>query len=180
MCVCVAGTSTYRQRPLSCVTRSQTLSVYTSDPSRHAIRPPPTLCPSGVPKNLSVPLETRGQRLGVDLEVVVPDWLSDPTDGCRPDGRYDRRSEVKGAIKNQKVWLRLVWIHCQSLSQKIDLSSCERRAFKVKSPRLSLTEVSPKHRIIPVSEHNFMDERLKPFHIVPNWVCSQDVDLWLF
>lgn len=56
MCVRVArgcrhiddGPATPQADPLSCVTRSQTLSVYTSDPSRHTARPlptPPQWCP---------------------------------------------------------------------------------------------------------------------------------------
>lgn len=47
--------------------------------------------------------ETRGQKLGLDLEVVVPDWLSDLTDSCRPDGICDQRSEVKKAIKKSHL-----------------------------------------------------------------------------
>lgn len=113
-CVCVCcggcrhiddGPATPQADPLSCVTRSQTLSVYTSDPSRHTTRPLPTL-PQPLPREpVALVGETRGQRLGVNLEVVVPDWLSDLTDCCRPDGRYDRRSEVKGGHKKKESQL---------------------------------------------------------------------------
>ncbi|TNN66178.1 hypothetical protein EYF80_023656 [Liparis tanakae] len=45
-----------------------------------------------VPQNLSPWLgRLRDKRLGVNLEVVVPDWLSDLTDCHRPDGRYVQR-----------------------------------------------------------------------------------------
>lgn len=109
VCVCCGGCwhiddgpATPQADPLSCVTRSQTLSVYTSDPSRHTTRPLPTL-PQPCPREpVALVGETRGQRLRVNLEVVVPDWLSDLTDCCRPDGRYDRRSEVKGGHKKKK------------------------------------------------------------------------------
>lgn len=109
VCVCCGGCrhiddgpATPQADPLSCVTRSQTLSVYTSDPSRHTTRPLPTLPQPRPREPVALVGETLGQRLGVNLEVVVPDWLSDLTDCCRPDGRYDRRSEVKGGHKKKK------------------------------------------------------------------------------
>lgn len=115
-CVCVCaygwGMSTYRHGPatpqagpLSCVTRSQMLCVYTPNPSRHITRAFPrhahTHTPSQpYPQEPVTPAEeAQGQKLRVSLEVVVPDWLSDVTDCHRPDGRYSQGSEVKQAIK---------------------------------------------------------------------------------
>lgn len=63
-------------RSLSCVTRSQTLSVYTLDQSRHTT---PSTRPlhQSQQKLVTQTEEAWGQRLGVNLVVVmVPDWLS--------------------------------------------------------------------------------------------------------
>ena len=81
------GMPTYRRwvgkptcRPLSCVTRSQTLSVYTPDPSRHRTPLPPLTLLSCPPESVTLAGEAWGQRLGVNPVVVVPDWLFDLTD----------------------------------------------------------------------------------------------------
>ncbi|KAK1877575.1 Testis-expressed protein 9 [Dissostichus eleginoides] len=74
-------------------------SVFThqNHPDTQPDPPPPAQpCP---PEPVTLAGEARGQRLGVNLEVVVPVWLSDLTDRRRPDGRYGQRSEVKDAIK---------------------------------------------------------------------------------
>lgn len=42
---------------------------------------PPQPCPE---EPVTLAGETPGQRLRVDMEVVVPGWLSDLTDCCRP------------------------------------------------------------------------------------------------
>ena len=101
------GTATPQADPLSCVTRSQTPNVYTPD------HPDPShLYPSRVPQNLSPWLgKLGGQRLGVNLEVVVPERLSDLTDCSGPDGRYELRSGVKGGHKRKVSWPPIVWLH---------------------------------------------------------------------
>ncbi|KAI4822417.1 hypothetical protein KUCAC02_007968 [Chaenocephalus aceratus] len=74
-------------------------SVFThqTHPDTQPDPPPPAQpCP---PEPVTLAGETQGQRPGVNLEVVVPDWLSDLTDRRRPYGRYGQRSEVKDAIK---------------------------------------------------------------------------------
>lgn len=87
VCACMGrsrwGMPTYRRwagnptgRSLSCVTRSQTLSVYTLDQSRHTT---PSTRPlhQSQQKLVTQTEEAWGQRLGVNLVVVmVPDWLS--------------------------------------------------------------------------------------------------------
>lgn len=150
MCVCGGGCrhiddgpATPQADPLSCVTRSQTLSVYTPDPSRHTTRPLPTLPPEPV----TLAGEAWGQRLGVNLEVVVPDWLSDLTDCCRPDGRYDWRSEVKGVIKrSQLTFSSLAPSSAAFPHRTFDLNLRDYSASK--SLNLNLTEVTPQKSII--------------------------------
>lgn len=68
MHVCVAGgcrhiddgTATPQADPLSCVTRSQTLNVYTPDPSR----PLPTLPQPRPPEPVTLAGEARGTKAG--------------------------------------------------------------------------------------------------------------------
>lgn len=105
VCVCervsegVGGVSTYRRlagnptgKLLSCVTISLMLSVYTPNQSRHITRDPLP------PEPVTLAGEAWGQRLRVNLEVVVPDWLSDLTGCLRRDGTYGQKPEVRGAI----------------------------------------------------------------------------------
>ena len=79
----------------------------------HQTHPDPSqLYPSRVPQNLSPWLgKLGGQRLGVNLEVVVPERLSDLTDCSGPDGRYELRSGVKGGHKRKVSWPPIVWLH---------------------------------------------------------------------
>ncbi len=108
MCVCVCvwwGVSTYRRRagnpmgrpPFMCHQITDAQCLHTRLIETHNQTPP-----KSTPQNLSPWLgKLQGQRLRVDLEVVVSDGLSDLTDCHRPDGRYDQRSEVKEAIKKK-------------------------------------------------------------------------------
>ena len=76
VCVCVlggggrhiggGGPATPQAGTLSCVTRSQTVSVYTSDPSRRTSRPLPAL-PGRIPEKLSPRLGKVGDRAGSRL-----------------------------------------------------------------------------------------------------------------
>lgn len=69
-------------------------SVFTewTHPDRLFQAPTPFLLCRPNPEPVALTGTTQGQRLGINLEVVVPELVSDLTDGCRADGRYDERS----------------------------------------------------------------------------------------
>lgn len=109
MCVCSrgrrhidGGLATPRADPLSCVTGSQTLSVYTTDPSRHCHPTPPpphTHYSSWVPKNLLGRRGEPGRRPGGGGGATVSQICPTAADlmGDMSGGQRSRRGEKKSA-----------------------------------------------------------------------------------
>lgn len=97
--------ATPRAGPLLCIPTSQTLSVYTSDPSSQTRQTPRTCHPSRRNKRTKAPR--------ADPDTAVPGRPSDLTDRSRADGRHNWMSEVGSSMVAPAD---LVWFGSWSLT----------------------------------------------------------------
>lgn len=116
--------------------RTRTLQTHNAPhiPHTPAMSPPESVALSG---------EAWGQKLGVNLEVVVPDWLFDLTDCHWADVRYDQRSGVKESVKTSQ----LTSAGCPPPQKcTFDLMSCDYSNMKCRdSDHWSATNLNQAH-----------------------------------